>query len=123
MLVYSRRTRTQRGRTNFRNERTVFKEYASFPCSSKRRCLWVEFFSGKKLFLFSFIYIVDTFLFENESEKMYKVVFKMKRTCGILDADLIRIENFLFFFSVSARNKQTNEKTVRDFENPADLEK
>lgn len=105
----------------------MFKEYASFPCSSKRRCSWVEFFSGKELFLFSFIYIVDTFLFENESEKMYKVVFKMKRTCGmskgILDTDLIRIENFLFFFSVSARNKQTNEKTVRDFENPADLEK
>lgn len=54
---------------------------------------------------------------------MYKMVFKMKRTCGtskeILDTDLIRIENF--FFCPCA--KQTNEKTVRDFENPADLEK
>lgn len=75
-------------------------------------------------FLRFFIYISLTgfFSIENESERMYKMVFKMKRTCGmskeILDTDLIRIEDF---FCPCA--KQTNEKTVRDFENPADLEK
>lgn len=75
-------------------------------------------------FLRFFIYISLTgfFSIENESERIYKMVFKMKRTCGmskeILDTDLIRIEDF---FCPCA--KQTNEKTVRDFENPADLEK
>lgn len=76
-------------------------------------------------FLRFFIYISLTgfFSIENESERIYKmIVFKMKRTCGmskeILDTDLIRIEDF---FCPCA--KQTNEKTVRDFENPADLEK
>lgn len=75
-------------------------------------------------FIYIYIYIIDVSFrsIENESERMYKMVFKMKRTCGtskeILDTDLIRIENF-FFLSL----RETNEKTVRDFENPADLEK
>lgn len=73
-------------------------------------------------FLYIYISLTRFFSIENESERMYKMVFKMKRTCGtskeILDTDLIRIEDF---FCPCA--KQTNEKTVRDFENPADLEK
>lgn len=62
---------------------------------------------------FIYIYIIDVSFrsIENESERMYKMVFKMKRTCGtskeILDTDLIRIENFFFF--VPARNKQTKK--------------
>lgn len=60
---------------------------------------------------FLYIYISLTFRsIENESERMYKMVFKMKRTCGtskeILDTDLIHIENFFF---VPARNKQTKK--------------
>lgn len=61
---------------------------------------------------FLYIYIIDVSFrsIENESERMYKMVFKMKRTCGtskeILDTDLIRIENFFF---VPARNKQTKK--------------
>lgn len=63
-------------------------------------------------FLYIYIYIIDVSFrsIENESERMYKMVFKMKRTCGtskeILDTDLIRIENFFF---VPARNKQTKK--------------
>lgn len=66
-------------------------------------------------FLYIYIYIIDVSFrsIENESERMYKMVFKMKRTCGtskeILDTDLIRIENF-FFLSLRETNKRKNCK-------------